>query len=115
MSVNGPCKVAVYPRLENIPDYSGLFTQLPKLLTKYKDLMEQSDYTQAVDVIGEIASISMELVSITGKKLLKSHLGGVYEYDSAKGKVQPTQKEIHQRLTERLYQASKDFKPGDGR
>lgn len=109
MAITGPCKVAVYPRLENIQDYSGLFTQLPGLLTKYKDLMEQSDYSQAVDVIGEIASISMELVSITGKQLLKSHLGGVYEYESTKGKVQPTQKEIHQRLRERINNLGDEY------
>ncbi len=102
MSITGPCKVAVYPRLERIPDYSGLFVKLPELITEYKNLMEQADYSHAVDVIGEIASISMELVSITGKTLLKSHLGGCHEYETSGAKTQPTQKEIHQRLRERI-------------
>ena len=102
MSITGPCKVAVYPRLEKIPDYSDLFTPLPGLLTKYKDLMEEKDYEQAIDVINEIFCAASGLVSITAKQLLRSHLGGNFEYESAKGKVQPTQKEIHQRLRERI-------------
>lgn len=115
MIANGPCKVAVYPRLEEIPDYSNPLCKLQPLLTEYKNIMEEKNYRLALDVIGEMFSIAGELVSITAKQLLKSHIGGVHEYESAKGKVQPTQKEIHARLTERLYQASKDFKPGDGR
>jgi len=102
MTAQGPCKVAVYPRLEKIPDYSGLFVQLPELITKYKNLMEQADYAHAIYVIEKIASISMELVSITAKTLLKSHLGGCHEYETSGAKTQPTQKEIHQRLRERV-------------
>jgi len=102
MSAPGPCKVAVYPRLEKIPDYSGLFTPLPGLLIKYKDLMEEKNYQQAIDVINEIFCATSGLVSITSKELLRSYLGGCHEYETSGAKTQPTQKEIHQRLRERI-------------
>ena len=104
---------AVYPRLEEIPDYYPLYSGTAKLLNQYKTYMAEENYISASLIVGELFSRFADLVSITARMQLKQQFSGRHEIRSRE-RHYPTQREIIFTSAERLRIAADEWREKNG-
>jgi hypothetical protein len=104
---------AVYPGLEEIPDYYPLYSGSAKLLDQYKTYMDEENYTRASLIAGELFSRFVDLVSITARMQLKQQFSGRHVIN-VRERHYPTRRELIYASAERLRKAADEWREKNG-